>query len=182
MIGSSVETINEIIDFDQIHFEVSFDAFERTLDRYPQDRIPSTDPLTAVVLEEPSLSDVRTAFKPLTAYRVCANPQVESARRSLFGPLQRLLRATDDHVTVIQSDMRSLSKDLSRHYNKWNAVAWTCTVVALSLVAMLLWSLNSLVLKPFRTLLDGSRLVAGGQFDHRIDLGTDDELSELAMR
>ncbi len=77
--------------------------------------------------------------------------------------------------------MRSLSKDLSRHYSKWNAVAWTCTAVALSLVAMLLWSLNSLVLKPFRTLLDGSRLVAGGQFDHRIDLGTEDELSELAI-
>jgi signal transduction histidine kinase len=36
------------------------------------------------------------------------------------------------------------------------------------------------VVKPFRTLLDGSRLVAGGQFDHRIDLGTGDELSELA--
>jgi signal transduction histidine kinase len=48
------------------------------------------------------------------------------------------------------------------------------------MVGILLWAFRSLVVKPFRTLLDGSRLVAGGQFDHRIDLGTGDELSELA--
>jgi two-component system NtrC family sensor kinase len=44
----------------------------------------------------------------------------------------------------------------------------------------LLWFFRSLVVKPFNTLLAGTRLVVDENFAHRIDLGTGDELSELA--
>ncbi len=39
---------------------------------------------------------------------------------------------------------------------------------------------RSLVMKPFRTLVDGARLVPRGEYQHQIDLGPGDELSELA--
>ncbi len=83
-------------------------------------------------------------------------------------------------MALIHEGMENFSDDVRGQYRAWIAMAWSCTMLDFFMVAILLWALRSLVVKPFRTLLDGSRLVAGGQFDHRIDLGTGDELSELA--
>ncbi len=83
-------------------------------------------------------------------------------------------------MSLIQEGMEKFSDEVHGQYRAWIVMAWSCTILALCMVGILLWAFRSLVVKPFRTLLDGSRLVAGGQFDHRIDLGTGDELSELA--
>jgi two-component system NtrC family sensor kinase len=181
MIGSTLETMDGVIDFDQLAFDVALESFQRTLDRYPRESIPGGNQLLAAVTEEESLAGIRRAFSPLAPYQDRGLPLAETARRNLFELLRTLSTATNVHVSFIQADMRRLSEELSRHSSTWTTVASICTAIALSMVGMLLWSLNSLVLKPFRTLLDGSRLVAGGQFDHRIDLGTGDELSELAV-
>ena len=63
----------------------------------------------------------------------------------------------------------------------WRNVAWGCAVATVGLVAACFCLFTSYIAKPFRTLIDGSRLVAGGEFDHRIDLGTEDELNDLAQ-
>ena len=76
--------------------------------------------------------------------------------------------------------MAVYSSDVRNEYRTGIAIAWSFLGVALSMVCVLLLLFRSLVMKPFRTLLDGSRLVAAGEFGHRIDLGTSDEMSELA--
>ncbi len=63
----------------------------------------------------------------------------------------------------------------------WRNVACGCAVATVVLVVACICLVSSYIAKPFRTLIDGSRLVAGGEFDHRIDLGTEDELNELAQ-
>ena len=98
--------------------------------------------------------------------------------------LQRQLASLDDqaqdHLETIEAEMAKISLYVDQQCHTWIAMALTCSILAVLMVPILLWLFHSLVVKPFRTLLDGSRLVAGGQFDHRIDLGTGDELSELA--
>ena len=76
--------------------------------------------------------------------------------------------------------MEKFSTDVGAEYRVWIGVAWSCTILAFVMLGGLLWFFRSLVVKPFSTLLAGSRLVVDGNFDHRIDLGTGDELSELA--
>lgn len=63
----------------------------------------------------------------------------------------------------------------------WRNMACGCAVATVALVVACFCLFSSYIAKPFRTLIDGSRLVAGGEFDHRIDLGTEDELNELAQ-
>ena len=98
-----------------------------------------------------------------------------------FGQLAReLVHRTQEHLNETLSAMAAFSDRVSGHYKGWITLTIACMTAALGLVMILWFSFKSLIAKPFRTLLDGSKLVAGGQYGHRIDLGTCDELSELA--
>jgi len=94
--------------------------------------------------------------------------------------LDLLANKTTELTGMMHQGMAAYSDDVRNNYRTGIAVAWSCLITSLSMVCILLLLFRSLVMKPFKTLLDGSRLVAAGQFDHRIDLGTGDELSELA--
>lgn len=93
---------------------------------------------------------------------------------------QDLVDETSRHLESIRDAMEQFSDDVRGQCNVWIVVAYTCTIAAFLMMGILIAAFRSVVVKPFSTLVDGSRLVAGGQFDHRIDLGTGDELSELA--
>lgn len=101
-------------------------------------------------------------------------------RPDLKNKIDALVEETDKHAETIYADMLAFSEDVRGQSRAWIAMAWTSSVLAILILAAFFWSLLSYVVKPFRTLLGGSRLVAGGEFDHRIDLGTEDEMSELA--
>ncbi len=165
-------------------FNVAIVSFEMMLDQDPRRLAGSatgTNEITNAINQQQSLVDVHKAFAKLE--NCCNRPQPKtwSTLLSLREPLEQLVAITDEHVAVVEADMKRLSHALSTHYDKWTRIACFGAAMALAMVGLLLYSFNSLVVKPFRTLLDGSRLVAGGQFDHRIDLGTGDELSELAV-
>ena len=128
-----------------------------------------------------SLGEIRAAFGRLDS---------ENHRESLLtgGPSSRvrtqidsLAEQTDTHLQSMHDGIAAFSQDVQRQYRKSIFLAWCCAVFALLMLAALWWVFASQVAQPFRTLLDGSRLVASGQFEHRIDLGTNDELSELAQ-
>ncbi len=163
-------------------FGVLLDAFGFDLDKHElgEDRGSGERDLVGAANLRQSLVDVREAFSKTVRFH---NTQslVSTNRFHLRSYIETLVQATDVHVGEVDSDVQELENTLQANYRTWTTVAWVCAALALMMVGILLWSLNSLVVKPFRTLLDGSRLVAGGQFDHRIDLGTGDELSELAV-
>ena len=94
--------------------------------------------------------------------------------------LDLLAAETEALTTLLHDGMKAFSSEVRGEYRTWIAVAWGCLFAAFTMFCVLCGLFHSLVVKPFRTLLDGSRLVAAGQFEHRIYLGTGDELSELA--
>jgi nitrogen fixation/metabolism regulation signal transduction histidine kinase len=59
-------------------------------------------------------------------------------------------------------------------------LAWSSLIAAALMLCTLLWFFRRMVVKPFRRLLSGSRAVAGGNLDHRIDMESGDEFAELA--
>ncbi len=102
------------------------------------------------------------------------------ALSALIFELDGLAEQTKELTELMHKGMGAFSSDVRGEYRTWITVAWSCLVASIAMFGILCGLFHSLVVKPFRTLLGGSRLVAAGEFDHRIDLGTGDELSELA--
>ena len=188
MIQSSTlgDPLFDIAKLESERFDNALIDFYLTLQRYESAVADLADlnetPSLLVDLEsqQQSLANIRTSFERLEGFLRGPHTVEPSRRLELKSHLSRLVRETDDHLRTIHGGMSAFSRDVRGQYRAWISVAWTSTILAIAMVGMLLLAFRSLVVKPFRTLLDGSRLVAGGQFDHRIDLGTGDELSELA--
>lgn len=87
---------------------------------------------------------------------------------------------TQELTSLVHDGMAAFSHEMRGQSRTWIAVAWFSLGGSILMFLLLCVLFHSLVVKPFRTLIGGSRLVAAGEFDHRIDLGTGDELSELA--
>ncbi len=54
------------------------------------------------------------------------------------------------------------------------------TACAVLLLYILFQRFNKRIFQPLETLVQGSRVVARGKYDHRIELQTDDEMAEMA--
>ncbi|MGI9467098.1 MAG: sensor histidine kinase [Rubripirellula sp.] len=119
---------------------------------------------------EPFSSEVKYS----SGYNPEKKAQIEKFLRSLLGKSETYAEETRDAFTAYSDQLR-------RQARFWRNVACGCAVATVALVVTFFCLFTSYIAKPFRTLIDGSRLVAGGEFDHRIDLGTEDELNELAQ-
>ncbi|MEZ6133614.1 MAG: HAMP domain-containing sensor histidine kinase [Pirellulaceae bacterium] len=81
---------------------------------------------------------------------------------------------------IMTQRMRSLRADMRSRYHAWIAVIVTSSTVAFFIVGFSFWFFRRGVVQPFKVLLNGSRRIAKGDFDHRIYLQSHDELAELA--
>ncbi len=80
----------------------------------------------------------------------------------------------------LQRHMTALAGEMRLRYRTWIVLTWICSVAA----GILLWVFMGLcyrwVFRPLRVLVKGSRQVAAGDFDFRIQLPNHDEMGELA--
>jgi len=95
--------------------------------------------------------------------------------------LDSLGEACKMHAESTHRAFTIYSDQVRRQARFWLYLASVCAVATVLLLVTFFWFFNSYIAKPFRTLIDGSRLVASGEFGHRIDLGTEDELNELGQ-
>ena len=84
--------------------------------------------------------------------------------------------------SFLQQRMHDFAGDARSQYRTWIVVSWASCLSAVLLIliisVMFYWS----VFRPLGVLIAGSRRVAGGDFDHRILLRTNDEVSDLALQ
>lgn len=93
-----------------------------------------------------------------------------------------------DHLHTLVSElpkymhrrMSHLQSEVKLKYRTWIVLAWVSSLAALGTFACLALFFHWSVFRPLRFLVHGSRRVAGGEFDHRIELPTRDEMAELA--
>lgn len=76
--------------------------------------------------------------------------------------------------------MENFRGEVRNRYRALIVSTFITSIVALIIVFASFWFFRHHVVQPFKVLLQGSRLIAQGQFDHRIRLNSQDELSELA--
>lgn len=127
-----------------------------------------------------SLRQIQDAYTSLSASRHAFPEEPAAMYHQSEKQHQILVDETSRHLESIKNGMEAFSDEVRGQCKVWIVIAYTCTIAAFLMMGLLIAAFRSLVVLPFRTLVDGSRLVAGGQYDHRIDLGTGDELSELA--
>ena len=71
--------------------------------------------------------------------------------------------------------------DVERQFlNSVNRALWLAAAVALGVAALLSWLLTRQITGPLRRLTAAAKLVAGGQFSHRVEIKSRDEIGELA--
>lgn len=78
------------------------------------------------------------------------------------------------------SRMDRLRQEMRSRYRSWFAVIIASAVASLINVGITFWFFRQSIVKPFKLLLSGSKSIADGEFDHRIQLHSKDELSDLA--
>lgn len=80
----------------------------------------------------------------------------------------------------LHNRLKALAVDVRAQYRTAIIAAWFNAGVALIVLVSSIRLFYKWIAKPLETLVEGSREVARGNFSHRIELGTHDELSELA--
>ncbi len=96
---------------------------------------------------------------------------------SRLGELRALVEKLPGYL---HSGLTNYSNDIRRHYNWLAGIMVGTTAISLLLFGLLLWLSYRWIFKPLRILIDGSRMIAAGTFQHRISLQTHDEMAELA--
>ncbi len=95
--------------------------------------------------------------------------------------LDRLSDRAHQLPTFLHHRMASFRDEVRTRYRTWIALAWSSTFFTLLLLVGLCVYVRRAVILPFKALLQGSRRVAGGDYEHRIIIDSQDELSELAQ-
>lgn len=95
----------------------------------------------------------------------------------LLVPLQTLTTHLPKHL---QWRIVDLASEVRLRYRTWIVLTWICAIAATGLVVLFIALGYRWIFRPLRLLVKGSRRVAGGDFNYRIELPSFDEMAELA--
>jgi len=94
--------------------------------------------------------------------------------------VEKLRVLTAELPTHLHVRFRELANEVRNQYRWAISLAWVTAVLASVLLVAAVQLFRKWIARPLATLVQGSREVAAGKFDHRIHLDSDDEMRELA--
>lgn len=168
---------------DRNHFRMQLESVRESLKRYESQ-------IRGQVEVDQLLSD-RTAERELVRQISTKLEQIRRSSEGLHWHLEQEASLIEDDLeqlgqyvhklpTFLQNRMAGIRDEVRNRYRTWIALIVLCSITSLAILGVSFWFFRTAMVKPFRTLLDGSRLVARGNFEHRIRLAGHDELAELA--
>ncbi len=80
----------------------------------------------------------------------------------------------------LHTRLHAFADDVKVTYRAWIVVAWTSTVLTAFVLGVTLFLFYRWIIGPIQNLIAGSRIIAGGNFQHRVEVRTSDEIAELA--
>lgn len=115
----------------------------------------------------------------------------ENAAGWLFGNEDRVSQLREEVETLralaaelpnhLHERFRDLSSSVRTQYRWAISLAWVTAGLATILLVAAVQLFRKWIARPLATLVEGSREVAAGKFDHRIRLDSNDEMGELAV-
>ncbi len=105
------------------------------------------------------------------------DPSRTVALREEVEGLEQLVAELPSHL---HSRLKTLAVNVQAQYRTAIVSAWTCAILALLLLVTSIRVFYKWFARPLQALVEGSRKVARGEFNHRVRLDTRDEMGELA--
>ena len=106
---------------------------------------------------------------------------LEDVNIALLSDQLEKLHLLSDQLPEFQDErVRQYTNDVRAQYHTFIALMWVTSLAALLLLGLLARMFYVWIFQPLQLLIDGSRYVARGNFQHRIKLSTHDEMSELS--
>lgn len=97
------------------------------------------------------------------------------------GQLDEMRDKVEDLPSYLHGRLEDLSDNVRAQYRTAIFIAWVNAGIALVLIFVSIRGFIRWFAEPLQTLVNGSRQVALGKFDHRIHLESSDEMGELAV-
>ncbi len=99
---------------------------------------------------------------------------------TLKAELAELQELTSELPTYMTTRMDNFAEDAKSQYRTWIFLCSASTLLAFVMLIVLVRHFHKWVFCPLRVLIQGSRRVAHGDFEHVIQITTHDEVAELA--
>lgn len=101
--------------------------------------------------------------------------------RKLRAQAENLCTYAGELPSFLHDRLQRLAENVKAQYRTAIIAAWATVFAMIGLVGVSVRGFIRWFAEPLQTLVEGSRKVAHGKFDHRIQLETSDEMGELAV-
>lgn len=169
-----IEMLKQQFDMDFRTVEVSFSLYRELLES--NQKLEEYNGIGVVEDEQAAVAEFHATLGKVRLF----SENWETHEVELTAALFKLDELSKDLPTYLHKRLRNFSNDVRGQYRTWIGLSATAATVAAILLGSLLRLFYVWILRPLRVLVHGSRMVAGGDFQHRIQLDSQDEMRELA--
>jgi len=168
------------------NYRAQFDLFCQTLEQYRQQLDANRRHADARIgddrRERETLAEVDAVLARIELDGLNDDLWLDNAVKSskLRGEIEKLRELAAELPSHLHRRFTMLANDVRTQYRIAISLAWATTVLATILLVAAIQLFRQWITRPLRTLVEGSRKVAGGKFGHRIRLESHDEMRELA--
>ena len=168
----------------RLRFRQQLDAVEQTFRQY-RDELARNDRSTRRLDDSSqelemaeAIADTLARIRRADSDEAWIFNQVEAQK--LVRELEQLQKLCVTVPGILHQKIWDLRNTVKAEYRWLIGLLWGSTAAALLVFILFIVLFYRWVFRPLRVLIKGSRIVAGGDFNYRIALATDDEMSELA--
>ena len=166
------------------HFDNLLSGLGFTLDKYIrllQERIEQEKNDETLKRERTTLGEIRFALDNLIKRTDEADWTDQKIYIDEIGEELRKLRILVSQIPKYQLEgLNEYSQNVKSRYQRLLTLTLFSGITSAILLSVLVRLGYVWIFRPLSILIDGSRIIASGRFQHRIELRTEDEMSELA--
>jgi two-component system, NtrC family, sensor kinase len=170
-------------------YELQYDLFEQALHRYTDELDANRERAGSEIgddrNERATLAKINKVVARIAEYdnqRDNADWFLEDGNKviKLREDVEELRNLAAELPSHLHARLHALANEVKSQYRVAIPVAWATVAIATLLLLASAQLFRRWIARPLQTLVEGSREVAAGKFDHRIHLDSDDEMGELA--
>lgn len=165
-------------------YRQEFDEFTLTLDSYC-DRLDANSRRAGARIgddqaERATIQQIRALLDQLEQDHPLED-WVHDDLTTLEGKIDQLRQLAGELPSHLHKRLQRLAGEVKTQYRFAIPLAWITFVLSGAVMGMAIVVFRKTIARPLHTLVAGSRRVAAGDFQHRIELDTRDEMGELAV-
>lgn len=130
--------------------------------------------------ERETVQNIKLALKELRKADRDEEWMLDNLNDTLDRELGQLQDLTDELPSHLHKKLMAFNNEVRGQSRGLINCVWIFTISAAVLFAVFMQLFYRWIFRPLKILVAGSRRVAGGDFDYRINLSTNDEIAELA--